>query len=609
MIRIKNGLGYLASVFFTFRKVLAIAFSVQREKVILLLILSAASGLLNFPLLYLEKLIIDNLVNLAGNGDLRAAMIEISILVGATLVVSLTVNFIQTYLRYLRKICSRYVSAEIDLLVASKVSNLSLSRLENAHFADRFQRIERESGRRAWAMMMPISSIPGSIIGLISSITILFLLHPLIAVGVIFFLVPQLLVDSRFIKKEYELDSRLAPFDRIWGWLNHYLTRNRSFAELKVLGVSGYLSWKLRKTQEKVLGARTVVNRKRDLAQFWTEIPLTIFEFSVSIVLVFWVLSLRITIGSFQFYTRTLRSAENYLRDLVSSVLELYENYLYVKDLVWLLGVKTEQERQVSLVNEPLPDSSVIEFKNVWFRYKKSQKWTLRDFNLTIKPYEKLAVVGLNGAGKSTFIKLLCGFYKPERGAVLVNGRELSTIDIDSWRKNLSVLFQEFESYTFTVQESIGYGDIDRLDDLAAIAGVAQKTGINEFIEKLPLKYKNPLDPQFYKGIRPSLGQAQRIGIARMLYRQSATLLVMDEPTSSVDPEVEEQIFQEVKRVTENKTLVFVTQRFSTVRLADRIIVIGDGRVLEEGTHGHLIKKGKIYAKLFDLQAKAYKIS
>lgn len=609
MLKIRSVYTYAKGVFFTFRKVVEIAFSVQKFQVITLLFLSAVVGFLTFPALYLDKLIIDSLVRSVGQGMASAVIVQLLGLIALTLVISTLTNFIQAYTRYLRRITSRYVSAEIDLLVAKKVSELSLSKLENSHFADRFQKIEHESGRRAWAMMLPISNIPGAVVGLVSSVTILFLLHPLIAVGAVIFSLPQLFVDSKYIKREYDLDSRLAPLDRVWGWLNHYLTRNRSFGELKVLGVSDYLALKLKNTQRSVLRARTRINQKRDLARFWTEIPLVFFEFATAIFLVVLVISAQVTMGSFQFYSRTLRSAENYLQELATSILELYENYLYVNDLVWLLKQKSELERNTDAALVLAPGEPVsVEFRNVWFKYKKTQDWTLKNFNLVITPNEKLAIVGLNGAGKSTFIKLLCGFYRPGRGEVLINGIKLENYDVEHWRKSLSVLFQEFESYVFTAQEAIGYGDVDRLHDARAITRIAERTGIDDFIQGLPLKYANPLDPQFDKGIRPSLGQAQRIGIARMLYRESANLIIMDEPTSSVDPEAEEKIFEEVKRITENKTLVFVTQRFSTVRVADRIAVIGDGKVIEEGTHKKLMSRGSVYAKLFNLQAEAYKI-
>lgn len=242
----------------------------------------------------------------------------------------------------------------------------------------------------------------------------------------------------------------------------------------------------------------------------------------------------------------------------------------------------------------------------MWFKYRDGQPWVLKDINLVIKPRENIAVVGLNGSGKSTLIKLLARFYDPQKGEILVDRKNLQTYNLHSWRKNLSVLFQEFESYPFSAMESIGYGDVERLGSLEEIKNAAEKTGMHEFIENLPLKYKNPLDPVFEKGVRPSAGQAQRIGISRMLFRKNSNVVIMDEPTSSVDPEAEEKIFKELIRVTKNKILIFVTQRFSTVRLADRIMVVDKGKVTEEGTHDSLMKLDKKYAKLFTLQAKAY---
>jgi ATP-binding cassette subfamily B protein len=182
----------------------------------------------------------------------------------------------------------------------------------------------------------------------------------------------------------------------------------------------------------------------------------------------------------------------------------------------------------------------------------------------------------------------------------------LTKIDIKDWRQKLSVLFQQFESYIFSVREAIGYGDVKRLGDLSGIKDAAKQTGVDEFIEGLPLKYKNPLSPRFDKGVKPSIGQLQRIGISRMLFRKGAKALILDEPTSNVDPEAEEKIFKMLVKKTKNKVLIFVTQRFSTVRIADRIFVVDKGKIIEDGTHKELMAKDGKYAKLFTLQAQAY---
>jgi ABC-type multidrug transport system fused ATPase/permease subunit len=188
----------------------------------------------------------------------------------------------------------------------------------------------------------------------------------------------------------------------------------------------------------------------------------------------------------------------------------------------------------------------------------------------------------------------------------MINGEDLKEYDLFNWRKNLTVLFQDYTNYIYSVSESIGYGDVFRIDDLDSIKTAAKKAGIDEYIESLPLKYNTPLNPRFEKGVRPSTGQLQRIGIARTLFRENANVVILDEPTSNVDPKAEEKIFNELLSKTEDKIFIFVSQRFSTVRRADRILVMDNGKIVEDGSHEELMEKKGLYEELFTLQAKAY---
>jgi ABC-type multidrug transport system fused ATPase/permease subunit len=386
------------------------------------------------------------------------------------------------------------------------------------------------------------------------------------------------------------------------------LVRNSNFMELKLLNISDYLAKRIRKISKLIIDERYKLNKKREFSRFGSLIPLTVFEFGVSLLLVFWVMISRISVGSFQLYVRTLRNAEQNLASLVSAFMEIYENYIYVRDLVWFLKLKpsilsTKKDFSVMDVND-----FSLEFKDVWFRYKEDQPWILKDIDLKIKPGERIAMVGPNGAGKTTLIKLITRFYDPQKGKITIGDKLLKKIRIDQWREVFTVLFQQFEGYPFSVRESIGFGDIKRIKSLEGIKQAAKESGVDKFIEGLPLKYDNPLTPRFEKGVQPSTGQWQRIGIARVLFRKDSKFIILDEPTSNVDPEAEEKIFQELIKKTEkrDKTLIFVTQRFSTVRLADRIFVVDEGKIVEQGTHKHLMKKKGKYAKMFNIQAQAY---
>jgi ATP-binding cassette subfamily B protein len=302
-----------------------------------------------------------------------------------------------------------------------------------------------------------------------------------------------------------------------------------------------------------------------------------------------------------------LRSAESNLTGLVSSFLEIYENYVYVADLVWFLNLEPVIEGKRRGIKLKKDKKYPIVLENVWFRYRKDQPWVIKDISLKIEPGERIALVGENGTGKTTLIKLMARFYDPQKGKILVGDNALAKIDLSDWRARLGILFQRFETYPFSARETIGYGDVARVRNLPEVKEAAHKTGIDEYIESLPLAWENPLAPEFEKGVNPSIGQWQRLGISRMLFRRDADILIMDEPTGSVDPKAEEQIFNELLKKAKGKILIFVSQRFSTVRRADRILVMGKGRIVEDGTHEELMEKKGLYAELFSLQAKGYR--
>ncbi len=596
----------LGQITFTIKEVTKLVFRIKPKLLVIVFILNAILGFSSVPTFYLEKLIIDNLVSVVKNPDWQPVFYSTILLVGLSLFVSLVRNILSSINGFLRRNLSRYFDAELDALLGNKISQLSLATLENPEFRDRFNKVERESGRRAWELMIPISDIPNYLVGFISASAVLILVHPLISVGIFIVSIPRFFVNSKFIKEEYNLHTELAPKHRIWSWVRNYLVQNRNFMEMRILGLSDYLTEKMRKVVKEILSKREKLSRKREIWGFFSSLPLSLYEFGISVFLVFWVVIGKITVGSLQLYLRSLRSAEQNLTGLVSSFLDIYENYIYVTDLIWFLGLTDEEENSGIKKYTPDEDNLKVEFKNVWFKYQKKQQWVIRNISFSISPGEKIAFVGVNGAGKSTLIKLLAGFYYPQKGEILVGGYRIEEIDLVSWRKKLAILFQEFELYPFSVKEAIGYGDVERLENSAEIKEAAVKTGIDEFVDSLSQGYDTPLAPELEGGIRPSIGQWQRFGLSRMLFRKYAKVLILDEPTSNVDPEAEEKIFEELAQITKNKILVFVTQRFSTVRIADRIFVIEAGKLIEEGTHKHLIKLGGKYARLYNLQAQAY---
>lgn len=595
----------IGQILFTVRELIKIARKINSRLLIALFLLSFIGSLIAVPTLIIEKIFIDTLVDNIGNPLWRSVLPFVVMLVTARITLSVIGSFISRVSGYLQRTLAQLFDAYLDSVMAEKLAELDLATIEDSEFKDRFTKIQQESGRRAWGLMMPLANMVDSTVGFISSVAILIFFNPIVAIGAVLVSIPRFFVDSRFIKREYDLAQEIAPLHKKWGWLNYYLIRNRNFMEVKLLNLQGYLVHKLLKVQNEAISAQTKLRRERMVSNFGGTIPLALLELGLTIWLAALVITREITIGSAQLYIRALGSAQANLNTFMNSVLELYENYLYVVDLVWLLNLKPRIETEDVGVLAPESDITV-EFDNVWFKYRNGQDWVIRGVSFKINLHEKIALVGLNGSGKSTLIKLLSRFYDPQKGRILINGEELKNININSWRRTLAVLFQEFETYVFSVKESIGYGDVARLEEGEEIVKAAKATDMHDYIMSLPDKYNNPLHNDFKHGERPSAGQSQRLGVSRMLFRKSAQILIMDEPTSNVDPEAEEKIFKELITATKRKILVFVTQRFSTVRLADRILVLEKGKVVEMGTHDQLMKERGRYRELFELQARGY---
>ena len=305
-------------------------------------------------------------------------------------------------------------------------------------------------------------------------------------------------------------------------------------------------------------------------------------------------------------FLRALFLAQQNFSGLVTALLQVYENYILIANLGWFLALEPKVGG-----GGPWPPirriAEGIELQDVWFRYRDDGPWALQGLNLVLRRGERVGIVGENGAGKSTFVKLLARFYDPQQGRVLVDGRDVRELDCNAFQARFSILFQNFETYAFSARETIGFGDFPHVDDAQAIRAAAEESGIDEMIRALPLGYENPLHPHFHRGVEPSKGQWQRLALARILFKRDTDVLILDEPTANVDPEAEEQIWNDLMSRGRDALLIFVSQVLGTMRRADRILVFDQGRLIEQGPHPALLAAGGKYARLFELQAKDYR--
>jgi ATP-binding cassette subfamily B protein len=315
----------------------------------------------------------------------------------------------------------------------------------------------------------------------------------------------------------------------------------------------------------------------------------------------------QITVGALTFYAQAALSIGSSFQSLLGGVSSMYENNLFVNTLFDFLAYQPKIVSPPDGV-QPAKDGLTIEFSHVSFTYpgREEAGAALRDVSFTIHAGEAVALVGRNGAGKTTIVKLLTRLYDPDEGQILVNGINIKEYDLDALRSQIGVIFQDYVTYFMTASRNIGIGRVEAVDDGNGIRSAAQKSGANAVIERLPEEYDTMLGKWFDKGQQLSGGEWQKIALARAFMRD-AQLLILDEPTSSLDPQAEYDVFARFRELTRGKSAVFISHRFSTVRLANRIIVLENGTVLEEGTHAELLARGGRYAELFSLQAEAYR--
>jgi ATP-binding cassette, subfamily B, bacterial len=305
-------------------------------------------------------------------------------------------------------------------------------------------------------------------------------------------------------------------------------------------------------------------------------------------------------------YLAIFRQGQSTFQSILSAIGNIYENNLFMANFFEFLCLRPRMTFAGQRRKLQVPLRGGIEFRELGFRYPESDGWALRGVNLIIRPGEKIALVGHNGAGKTTLIKLLSRLYDPTEGSILIDGIDIRDLDPLELQQRIGVIFQDFVRYHLPVRENIGFGQIDAMGDVERIAAAARKSGAQAVVEELPQGYETMLGRWFQDGHELSLGQWQKIALARAFMRE-AEILVLDEPTASVDARTEYEIFQNFKTLTEGKMAILISHRFSTVRMADRIAVIQEGRIAELGTHEELLRRGGIYAELFGMQAEGYR--
>jgi len=575
----------------------------DRSSLIKITLANATKGALVYPTLLVSKMLIDSVVNTIATRDISNGL--------KTIIIATILGWlIETFSGLLQEVdyifsssLPRLLSEKIQVNISRKINLLPVAVAESPETRNLLQKVMSNSGRAVWSLVIPISTFPEIIFTIIATAIPIITFQPLFIIPSLILSIPNMLIGIKYSKEQHALSTSYAPKWRIWGALEDFSIKGKYLYENKILNHVSILLNRRIKMATDFFDADKKINASHAKRRQSVGIPLSLYQTGTRFYLYYLAIIQTLTLGSAQITSSAIDRFISNLGRLIRQASDIFQNYLFIADYEKLMGI---EEEDLS-IGVPIPTaiSQGLEFKNVWFKYSHSPSWILKGVSFKVDPKDNIAIVGENGAGKTTLIKLICRFYEPDRGEILLDGINIKEYNFREYRQKLSALFQDFAQYPFSVEDNIRFGDITKKKTKREIKKAAKLTGISTFIDSLPLKFKNPLDKEFTGGIEPSKGQWQRIALSRILFRD-AHIIILDEPTSNVDPESEEQIFSDLLKVAKDKMIILVSHRFSTVRKADKILVLEKGLAVEYGNHSELMKRNGRYKELFSLQAQSY---
>lgn len=569
-------------------------------------LLALLGGVIPPGLAWAQKLIIDDVVSYIGAGigpvaGLRATLPVLGIVLGLALAGNIVMQGMALTEKHLR---SR-LQLHITTLIIRKALTLDLSYFEDAQYYDKLQNARQEADRRALDIVVQSFRLAQLLISFLAFALLLLRFSPWLALILAAGSLPGFAMQQKYSQLTFRLLTGQTPERRQMQYYQDLLTVDRNAKEVRLFGLGELLLGRYLGQYEGLYREDMRLAWKQSFASVaWSALGLVAL-FSAIAWIIYRAIEGSISFGDAVLYLGAIQQCHSVGQNLVAVALRLNENNLFVSNVFTFLALdaRPRQPGGASPLDGPLQQG--VEFRGVSFRYPGQTAWVLRDIHLSIQPGEKLALVGLNGAGKTTLVKLLTGLCAPVEGCILVDGIDLAEIDTASWRRKVGVIFQDYVQYQFSAAENIGMGQVEALEDRARIEGAAYKGSADEMIRGLPQGYETLLGRWFAGGQELSTGQWQKLALSRAFMRD-CDILILDEPTASLDAEQEYHIFERFRELTDGKTAILISHRFSTVRMADRIAVIEEQGIREIGSHAELLALGGTYARLFETQARGY---
>ncbi len=600
--RPRRGLRDLAAVYQYSGRAIGLVWTTSRLLTIVLVLLSLVSGLLPAFIAYVGKWLVDAVVAAASaSGDPDRAIAFV--LLEAGLVAALAAA--QRGSSVCQSLLRARLGHRVNVIILEKALTLELRHFEDSEFYDKLTRARREASSRPLSLVMRTFGLVQNLISLVTYAALLLQFSAVAAGILVVAALPVFAAETRFSGQAFRLFRWRTPETRQQAYLESVVAREDSAKEVMLFALGPTLLERYDQIFHRLYREDRNLTLRRGGWGFVLGLVSTAAFYAAYAWIAIETAAASITLGDMTMYVLVFKQGQAALSAALSAIGGMYEDNLYLSNLYELL--ETEVTAPPGSETTGAQPGDGIRFEDVSFLYPGGDRPALERVTFHLRPGRKLALVGENGSGKTTLIKLLTRLYEPSAGRILLDGTDLRDWDIAALRRRIGVIFQDFMRYQFIVGENIGVGDVDAMNDElrwqeAAVTGMSAP-----FIAELPETYRTQLGRWFKGGRELSLGQWQKVALSRAFMRRSADILVLDEPTASMDAGAEALIFQHFRQVTENQMAILISHRFSTVRMADHIIVLAGGRILEQGSHDDLVVLGGHYSHLFSLQAAGYR--
>ncbi|HET6545364.1 MAG TPA: ABC transporter ATP-binding protein [Rhodanobacteraceae bacterium] len=588
-------------------RALELVWSTSKPLTVALALLTLTAGLLPAGVAWVGAQIVDavvtasRLVAAGGNAPLGAVYEWVAlegVLVAALAGTQRGLSLCQSLLR-------AQLGQRVNVMILEKALTLELAHFEDSEFYDKLTRARREASSRPLSLVTRTFGLGQNMISLISYGTLLYRFSPWAVAVLLLAGLPAFLAETRFSGDAFRLFRWRSPETRMQMYLETVLAREDHAKEVKLFGLGPLLLDRYRGIFHTLYGADRDLAVRRDSWGFGLGLIGTITLYGAYAWIAMTTVFGRITLGQMTMYLMLFRQGQAAVSAMLSAIGGMYEDNLYLSTLYEYL--ETPVPAPAGTTRRGAKPDDGIRFEHVTFTYPGAEEPSLHEIDLHIRPGESLALVGQNGSGKTTLIKLLTRLYRPDSGRILLDGTDLAGWDEATLRQRIGVIFQDFARYQMRVGENVGAGDVHHFEDEARWREASDKGMATPFIDSLPSGFNTQLGKWFRDGRELSGGQWQKIALARAFMRSSADILVLDEPTAAMDAEAEATIFEHFRDLAGNRIVILISHRFSTVRMADQIIVIQDGRIIERGSHEQLTALDGHYAHLFSLQAQGYR--